>query len=97
MTRMKLFFLVYLGDYSYSFQRCSGLISITVTIFLFFSIRMQLQEIIEGFLKNLLQLQLHDLIVFVLKCNLFEKSGMLVFWQLAGQGANTPARRKTWL
>ena len=45
ITRMNLLFSNYLGDYSYSFQVCSELISITVTVSLF-SCRMQLQEII---------------------------------------------------
>ena len=34
ITRMKSLFLNYLGDYSYSFQGSSELISITVTVFL---------------------------------------------------------------
>ena len=42
---MKLLFLNYLGDYSYSFQGSSELFSITVTVSLFF-LQMQLQEII---------------------------------------------------
>ena len=45
ITRMKLLFSNYLGDYSYSFQGSSELISITVTVSLF-SCRMELQEII---------------------------------------------------
>ena len=40
---MKLLFLNYLGDYSYSFQGSFELIRITVTVSLF-SCRMQLQE-----------------------------------------------------
>ena len=36
ITRMKLLFSNYLGDYSYSFQGSSNSISITVTISLFF-------------------------------------------------------------
>ena len=36
ITRMKLLFSKYLGDYSYSFQGSSELISITVTVSLFF-------------------------------------------------------------
>ena len=35
ITRMKLLFLNYLGDYSYSFQGSSELISITVAVSLF--------------------------------------------------------------
>ena len=42
---MKLLISNYLGDYSYSFQGSSELISITVTVSLF-SCRMELQEII---------------------------------------------------
>ena len=45
ITRMKLLFLNYLGDYSYSFQGSSELVSITVTVSLFF-LQMQWQEII---------------------------------------------------
>ena len=45
ITRMKLLFSNYLGDYSYSFQGSSELISTTVTVFLF-SCRLQLQETI---------------------------------------------------
>ena len=45
ITRMKLLFSNYLGDYSYSFQGSSELISITVTVSLF-SCRMELQDII---------------------------------------------------
>ena len=36
ITRMKLLFSIYLGDYSYSFQGSSELISITVTVSWFF-------------------------------------------------------------
>ena len=36
ITRMKLLFSNYLGDYSYSFQGSSEIISITVTVSLFF-------------------------------------------------------------
>ena len=36
ITRMRLLFSNYLGDYSYSFQGSSDLISITVTVSLFF-------------------------------------------------------------
>ena len=36
ITRMKLLFSNYLGDYSYSFQGLSELISITVRVSLFF-------------------------------------------------------------
>ena len=36
LTRMKLLFSNYLGDYSYSFQGSSEIISITVTVSLFF-------------------------------------------------------------
>ena len=39
ISRMKLLFSNYLGDYSYSFQGSSELISITVTVSLFFSCR----------------------------------------------------------
>ena len=47
IARMKLLFSNYLGDYSYSFQGSSELISITVTVsFSFFYWRMELQEII---------------------------------------------------
>ena len=64
ITRMKLVFSNYLGDYS--FQRSSEIICITVTVSLFY-IRMQLQEVIpQGVLKNVLQLQLHDLVVLEL-------------------------------
>ena len=42
---MKLLFSNYLGDYSYSFQGSSELISITVTVSLFSS-RKELQEIV---------------------------------------------------
>ena len=47
ITRMKLLFSNYLGDYSYSFQGYSELISITVTVFPCFSCRMELQEIVS--------------------------------------------------
>ena len=50
-TRMKVLFSNYLGDYSYSFQGSSELICITE------------ETNPQGILKNLLQLQLHDLIV----------------------------------
>ena len=36
ITRMKLLFSIYLGGYSYSFQGSSELISLTVTVSLFF-------------------------------------------------------------
>ena len=45
ITRMKLLFSNYLGGYSYSFQGSSELISITVTVSLFF-LQNALQEII---------------------------------------------------
>ena len=45
ITRMKLLFSSYLGDYSYSFQGSVELISITVTVSLFFC-KMQLQKTI---------------------------------------------------
>ena len=68
ITRMKLLFSNYLGDYSYSFQGSSEfLISITVTVSLFF-----LQNGVAGnnspqeFPKNR-QLQLHDLMVLKLE------------------------------
>ena len=44
-TRMKLLFSNCLGNYRYSFQGSSELISITVTVSLFFPRRAQLQEI----------------------------------------------------
>ena len=46
ITRMKLLVSNDLGDCSYSLQGSSELISITVTVSLFFSSRMQLQETI---------------------------------------------------
>ena len=67
ITRMKLLFSNYLGYYSYSFQGSSELISITVTVSLFFlAERSYRKEFPQGTLKKLLQLQLHDLMVFEL-------------------------------
>ena len=78
---MKLLFLTYVGDYSYSFQGSFKLIPIAVTISLSFE-----QEQVTGntyplgIFKNLVQLLLHDLIWFSnLKCNDFEKNGI---WDL---------------
>ena len=76
ITRIQFLFSKYLGDYSYSFQGSSELISITVKVSLFF-----LQNVVTGknspqaFSRMFLQLQLHDLIVFEFKRNAFEKNG----------------------
>ena len=68
ITRMELLFSNYLGDYSYSFQGSSELITITVTVSLFllaeWSYRKQFPS---GIPKNFRQLQLHDLMVFELE------------------------------
>ena len=74
ITRMKLLFSNYLGDYSYSFQGSSELISITVTVSLFF-FQIGVTGIIS--LRNsqeFRQLQLHDLMVFELKIGRREKT-----------------------
>ena len=66
---MKLLFSNYLGRYSYPFQGSFELISITVTVSLFF-LRKAVTENNSpqsGIFKNLLQLQLHDLMVFELE------------------------------
>ena len=68
ITCMKFSFSNYLGGYSYSFQGSFELNSITAAVSLFFSSRMQLQEILpSGISDNFLQLQLHDLMVFKLE------------------------------
>ena len=72
---MKVLFSNCLGDYSYSFRGSSELLCITVTVSLFLAERSCMKEFPSGILKNLLQLQLHNLMVFELKCNDFEKNG----------------------
>ena len=65
IIRMKFLFSNKLGDYSYSFQGFSELTSVTVTVSLFFY-----EKAVTGNnspLKNFLQLQLHDSIVFELE------------------------------
>ena len=59
---MKLLFLSCLEDYSYNFQGSSELISITITVPLFFLAECSYKkEFPSGILKNFLQLQSHDL------------------------------------
>ena len=68
ITRMKLLFWNYLGVYSYSLQGSSELISTTVTLSLFHLHDPATENIPpSGFFKSLLQLHLHNLIVFEFK------------------------------